>query len=136
MEDTIHLVNRWLELKEEEKEAQRNRKAIEKCLELLHADEIASQLDADYGVGTASIKLANGNIKLSYPKKVTWDNEQLANLWNRIEESGENPSEFIERSHTVAEAKYKHLPSSYRVHFESARTVKAGNPTFQIDIEA
>lgn len=126
----MDLIKQWLQAKDAEKAAQEHRRAIEQEIQAVYANEIADQLDSDYGTGTSKIADDNGCLLLSYPKKVEWDNEVLCTLWSRIANAGEDPSEYIDRNLSVSETKYKSLPSHIRDTFTPARTVKAGNPTF------
>ena len=124
------LIAAWKEAKKAEQYAINARRTIEQEISKQYADTIAAQLDKDYGTGTVGIACDDGKLTLSFPKKIDWDGEQLAEFWDRIDAHGENPAEYMERKLTVAESKYKAFPSNIRTQFEPARTVKAGNPTF------
>lgn len=125
-----NLITEWKEAKQAEQDALATRRSIEQKIIEQYNGEIQSQLDPDYHTGTANIACEGGKLVLSYPRKVSWDGEQLAQLWDRIEAHNENPAEYIERKLTVSESKYKAFPSCIRTQFEHARMVSAGNPTF------
>jgi hypothetical protein len=139
IEQTEALIIQWQELKAIEQSAQANRKLIdlikiniEQQIAKLNEDNIKSQLDKDYGTGSATINGLTAKVTLNYPKKVTWDNDLLVDLWGKIEASGQDASEYIDRKLSVSETRYKNMPSIYRGEFEQARTVNVGNPTITI----
>ena len=131
-EQTEALITQWQELKAIEQGAQANRKLIEQQFAKLNEDNIKNQLDKDYGTGSATVLGLTTKVTLNYPKKVTWNNDLLVDLWGKIEESGQDASEYIDRKLSVSETRYKNMPSIYRGEFEQARTVEAGNPTITI----
>lgn len=131
-EQTEALIIQWQELKAIEQGAQANRKLIEQQIAKLNEDAIKDQLDKDYGTGSATVNGITAKVTLNYPKKVTWDNDLLIDLWGKIEASGQDASEYIDRKLSVSEARYKNMPSIYRGEFEQARTVEVGNPTITI----
>lgn len=132
IEETENLIARWQELKDVEQNAQKERKFIEQQIVTKNHVNISNQLDPNYGTGSASITTLNNKVTLNYPKKVTWDNEKLSDIWDAIIASGQDPQEYIDRKLSVSETRYKNMPSIYRGEFEDARTVEAGNPTFSI----
>ncbi|MBF0342141.1 MAG: hypothetical protein HQL95_14445, partial [Magnetococcales bacterium] len=60
------------------------------------------------------------------PKKPEWDQEKLAELVGKIEESGEDPADYVEVAYRVPESRYNAWPTTIRKFFESARTLKVG----------
>ncbi|MFM7851272.1 MAG: hypothetical protein ACKO96_04975 [Flammeovirgaceae bacterium] len=129
---TIEFINKWRELKALEVAAQAERKQIELEIIKSNGEAINSQLDSDYGSGTAKIAGEKEILILTYPKKITWDNEKLAAIWDAIIASGQDANEYIDRKLSVSETRYKNMPSIYKGEFEQARTVEVGNPTFSI----
>ncbi len=69
------------------------------------------------------------------PKKVDWNQHDLAELVERIKADGENPLEYIDVSFKVSERKYGGWPSHIRRAFEPARTVRAGVQSFRLIAE-
>ncbi|MBF0629219.1 MAG: hypothetical protein HQL91_13465 [Magnetococcales bacterium] len=67
------------------------------------------------------------------PKKPEWDQEKLAELVGKIEESGEEPADYVEVAYRVPESRYNAWPTSIRKFFEAARTLKVGKPTFKLE---
>ena len=66
------------------------------------------------------------------PKRIAWDQSQLASLAKRIRDGGEDPTEYIDTSFKVSERKYTAWPEYLRQDFEPARTVKPG--TLKIEL--
>lgn len=132
IEQTEALIAEWKLLKASEQSAQNARKDVERIIAKLNEDTIKSQLDKDYSTGSATVLGLTAKVTLNYPKKVTWNNDLLVDLWGKIEASGQEASEYIDRKLSVSETRYKNMPSIYRGEFEQARTVEAGNPTITI----
>ena len=76
--------------------------------------------------GTVRLVDADYTIVADLPKRVDWDQQQLAQIAANIAASGEDPAEFIETKLSVSERKYGALPAAWRRGFEPARTVKIG----------
>ena len=60
------------------------------------------------------------------PKRVEWDQTQLAAMVERIRAAGDDPSEYVEIRFKVPERAYVAWPEAIRQGFERARTVKTG----------
>lgn len=92
--------------------------------------------EKDTGKVTVSVDIG-WNLSLNRVKTVSWDQEQLAALYSRIEQSGDNPEVYIKRvvstSYKVAEAAYKSWPPEIQSAFEPARTVTPGTTSFTIE---
>lgn len=72
------------------------------------------------------------DIKVTVPKSVAWDADELAHAIETIKGWGENPADYVETKVTVSETKFKAWPPAIRDLFTPARTVKAGKPKFEI----
>jgi uncharacterized membrane protein YccC len=66
------------------------------------------------------------------PKRVEWDQSQLAQIATRIRESGDDPAQYVETIYRVSETKYGAWPDAIRSAFAPARTVKPGKPGFRL----
>lgn len=66
------------------------------------------------------------------PKKVEWDQKQLAEIVRRIREGGEDPTEYVEIEYRVSETKFKAWPETIGRVFVPARTVNTGKPGFRL----
>lgn len=78
------------------------------------------RLDGDY------------EIKITVPKRVEWDQEELDHAVGIIRSWNENPTDYVDFKLSVAESKYKAWPPAIRDLFTPARTVKAGKAKFEI----
>ena len=87
------------------------------------------------GKDTGTVRLSDGDytVVADLPKRVDWDQEQLAQIARNIADSGEDPAEFIDTKLTVSERKYGALPEAWRKGFEPARTVRTG--TLKVTLE-
>ena len=88
------------------------------------------------GKDTGTVRLVDGDytIVADLPKRVDWDQQQLAQIAANIAASGEDPAEFIETTLKVSERKYTALPESWRKGFEPARTVRTGKPKYRFNL--
>ena len=86
------------------------------------------------GKDTGTVRFDDGGVTVvaDLPKKVEWDQEQLAATIERIRASGDDPAEYVDFAFKVPERKYGAWPGHIRTAFEPARTVKAGKPTFTL----
>ena len=64
--------------------------------------------------GTMRLVDADYTIVADLPKRVDWDQQQLAQIAANIAASGEDPAEFIETKLSVSERKYGALPAAWR----------------------
>ena len=83
---------------------------------------------------TGTVRLVDGDytVVADLPKRVDWNQEQLAQIAANIADSGEDPAEFIDTKLAVSERKYGALPEAWRKGFEPARTVRPG--TLKVEI--
>ncbi|MGE4043560.1 MAG: hypothetical protein AB7F35_01810 [Acetobacteraceae bacterium] len=86
------------------------------------------------GKDTGTVRFDDGPITVvaDLPKRVDWDQRQLADLVERIRAGGEDPGEYIEIAFKVAERAYAAWPERIRAAFEPARTVRTGRQTFKL----
>ncbi len=80
------------------------------------------------GKDTGAVRLEDGDFTIvaDLPKRIAWDQAQLASMADRIRTAGDNPSEYINVAFKVSERKYTAWPEAIRKGFEPARTVKPG----------
>ena len=64
------------------------------------------------------------------PKRVSWDQPQLAAIAQRIAASGERVEDYLDVEFSVPESRFNNWPTALRSQFEAARTVKPGKPSF------
>ena len=86
------------------------------------------------GKDTGTVRFDDGSVTVvaDLPKKIEWDQEQLAATVERIRAAGDDPTEYVDLAFKVPERKYGAWPGHIRTAFEPARTVKAGKPTFTL----
>lgn len=104
------------------------------ALEVRYATRAAAARRA-CGKDTGRVRLADGEytVVADLPKRVDWDQEQLARIAANIAASGDDPAEFIDTKLTVSERKYGALPKVWRKGFEPARTVGSGKASFKLE---
>lgn len=83
--------------------------------------------------GIAHVYIGNTKVKVTAPKKVTWDQDALRELSSSIAQAGEDPDEYIKVSFDVSETKYNAWPEDIRAAFEPARTVAPGKMRFEFE---
>jgi hypothetical protein len=98
-----------------------------------YAKAIAGMYDAkgsDYG----AVRVAefSYDIVVDTPKKVEWDQAKLAEVRERIQFSGDDPSEYIKSTLAVDERAYTAWPAHIRNTFEPARTTKPGTRSIKL----
>lgn len=86
------------------------------------------------GKDTGTVRFADGDITVvaDLPKRVDWDQAQLAAMVERIRAAGDDPAEYVEIGFKVAERSYAAWPRAIRDGFEPARTVRPGQLTIQL----
>jgi len=108
-------------------DAKKQLEHIERAIDMRYALQ-AKALRLAQGKDTGVVHFDDGNVRVTadLPKKVEWDQKQLAQLVARIAAAGDNPAEFIETSYRVSETKYQAWQDSLRSQFTPARTVNVG----------
>ena len=106
---------------------------IDRALDLKYAER-ARQLRITAGKDTGVVHFDDGAVRITadLPKKIDWDQKQLAAIHERIAASGDNPAEFIETIFHVSETKFNAWNQSLKDAFILARTVKTGKPDFRL----
>jgi hypothetical protein len=84
--------------------------------------------------GTAHIIDGSLRVTFELPKKVSWDQKQLAAMAARIAATGDRVGDYIDVKYSVSESRYKNWPATLQQQFASARTVEAGKPTFTLTL--
>ena len=98
--------------------------------------EKAQGLRRDAGKDTGTVRLVEDGVVVvaDLPKRVDWDQAQLAALAERIRGEGDDPDEYVDTAFKVPERKYAAWPSAIRAAFESARTVRTGKAVFKLSL--
>jgi hypothetical protein len=83
---------------------------------------------------TGSIRFKDSEVVVvaDIPRKISWDQAQLAALVERIRGQGEDPAEYVELGYRVPERRYSAWPPAIREAFAPARNVQPGKPSFRL----
>ena len=92
----------------------------------------AARLTEGKDTGTVRFDDADCMIVADLPKKVEWNQDELATLVSAIRAENGDPAEYVDTVFRVPERKYAAWPRYIRTAFERARTVKTGRPTFRL----
>jgi hypothetical protein len=108
---------------------------IEQALNLKYADR-AQQLRFACGKDTGIVHFDDGRVRITadLPKKIEWDQTKLSDITQCIAANGDDPSEYVEISYRVSEAKFNAWPDSLKSVFVPARTLKTGKPGFRLTL--
>jgi hypothetical protein len=87
------------------------------------------------GKDSGRVRLDDGDfvIVADQPKRVEWDQQELAAVIARIRDAGDDPAEYVKTKLEVSERAYGAWPQRIRAIFEPARTVKLGKPSYTIE---
>ena len=105
------------------------------AIALRYGDRAAAARRAE-GKDAGTVRFEDGEVTViaELPKRVDWDQQDLATLVAAIRAEDENPGEYVDTVYRVPERKYAAWPRHIRTAFERARTVKTGRPTFKLSL--
>lgn len=83
--------------------------------------------------GTVRVEDESVVIVADLPKKVTWDQDRLAAMAERIRAAGDDPTEYLEIAYRVSERRYGAWPAAMREGFADARSETTGKPVFRLE---
>lgn len=96
-------------------------------------DEITQLLKAkDEPYGDVTITVGNHQVKVTTPKKVEWNSEQLAAMAKQMESENVDPRLYMKIEYGVSETVYKQWPTEMKDYFMPARTVKPGTVSIKV----
>jgi hypothetical protein len=100
---------------------------LDAALTVRYATRAAEERQAQ-AKDTGTVRFDDGDFTVvaDLPKRVEWDQAQLAAMVERIRAAGDDPSEYVDIAFKVPERKYAAWPDAIRQGFEPARTVKTG----------
>lgn len=108
--------------------------AREALIERKKSDIVSALAQKPEPFGAVSQQIGEDKVTFTTPKKVDWDQEGLATLYNQISsDPEENVSDYITVEYKVKEDAYKNWPSNLRETFEPYRTVTPGNVAVKIE---
>ena len=83
--------------------------------------------------GTVRIEDAGVVVIADLPKKVSWDQDRLAAMAERIRAAGDDPTEYLEIAYRVPERRFGAWPAAMREGFADARSETTGKPVFRLE---
>lgn len=98
--------------------------------------ERAARAEAGKDFGTVHFNDGPLRVTVDQPKRVSWDQAQLAAIAGRIAASGERVEDYLDVEFSVSESRFNNWPAALRSQFEAARTVKPGKPSFRLSLES
>jgi hypothetical protein len=93
-----------------------------------------SEAGKDFG----TVHFQDGPIRVSVdtPKRVAWDQKQLAEMAKRIAASGDRIEDYLDVEFSVPESRFTNWPTALREQFAAARTVKPGKASYDLTAES
>lgn len=108
-------------------------------------DRFTAALDQRYAEQAIAARQANGRdfgvchltdgplrITVDVPKRVQWDQAQLAEIAQRIAAAGDKVSDYIDTEYSVSESRFNAWPSTLKETFTKARTVKPCKASYRL----
>ncbi len=83
--------------------------------------------------GTVRVEDDGVVIVADLPKKVSWDQDRLAAMAERIRAAGDNPTDYLEIAYRVSERRFGAWPAAMREGFADARSETTGKPVFRLE---
>jgi len=112
-------------------------------------DRMHTALEQRYAGQAQATRLANGRdfgvchlsdgelrVSVDLPKKVSWDQTQLAAIATRIAAAGDRVQDYIDVDYSVSESRFNNWPPALKEQFAAARTVKPGKPSYRLALQA
>jgi hypothetical protein len=106
---------------------------LEAALDLRYAErtkDLRRALQKD--TGTLRFKDGEVVVVADIPRKISWDQAQLAALVERIRAQDEDPAQYVELAYRIPERRYTAWPPAIREAFAPARSVQPGRPSFRL----
>jgi len=84
---------------------------------------------------TGSVHITVDGVKITetVPKRVEWDQDKLAELFAKIMQHGDKPSNYMRMELTVPEKMFESMQPEIKEMFSEARTVKNGKATYKFE---
>ena len=83
--------------------------------------------------GTVRVEDEGVVIVADLPKKVSWDQDRLAAMAERIRAAGDDPTEYLEIAYRVPERRFGAWPAAMREGFADARSETTGKPVYRLE---
>lgn len=91
--------------------------------------------DSGRDFGTVHVRDGVLRIKYELPKKVTWNQDILKEMAERIVASGDKVEDYIDIKLSVSESRYTNWPTALQQQFAAARTVEEGKPSITLTLD-
>ena len=113
------------------------RSKFDAALDQCYGEQARTALrDSGRDFGTAHISDGSLHLKFEQPKKVSWNQQQLAEIAERIVASGEKVEGYLDIKLSVSESRYTNWPPALQQQFAVARTVDSGKPSFTLSLDS
>lgn len=111
------------------------RAKFDTALEQSYGEQARKALaDSGRDVGTTYITDGALRIKFELPKRVSWDQQQLNAIAERIVAAGDPIHDYMDIDLSVSEARFNNWPETLKEQFAPARSVKPGKAKFLLTI--
>ncbi len=106
---------------------------VDHALDLKYSTR-AKELRLAAGKDTGVVHFNDGHVRITadLSKKIDWEQKQLAEIVRRIASNGDDPTQYVEITYRVSEAKFSAWPETLKSAFAPARTLKTGKPGFRL----
>lgn len=84
--------------------------------------------------GAVNVTVEGFKVTETIPKKVDWDQDKLGELFFKIMEHGDKPSNYMRMELSVPEKLYDAMDPGIQDLFTEARTLKYGKPTYKFEV--
>ena len=91
--------------------------------------------DSGRDFGIAHVNDGALHVKYELAKKVTWSQDILKEMAERIVASGDKVEHYIDIKFSVPESRYSNWPPALQQQFAAARTVEEGKPTITLTLD-
>jgi hypothetical protein len=91
--------------------------------------------DSGRDFGTAHISDGPLQLKFELPKKVSWNQQQLTEIAERIVAAGEKIESYLDVKLSVAESRFNNWPPALQQQFAVARTIEPGKSSFTLTLD-
>lgn len=90
--------------------------------------------DSGRDFGTAHLEDEAVHVKFTVGKKVVWDQKKLAQIAQRILDSGESLNGYMDVQYTISESMYQNWNIAKRSQFDEARTMTPETAKFELTL--
>lgn len=109
------------------------RTKFDAALEQCYGEQARAALrDTGRDFGTTHVSDGPISIKCELPKRVSWDQAQLADIAARIAASGDNVADYIDTAYSISESRFNAWPPALKEQFTATRTVKPGKASYRL----